>query len=1208
MSIWGGDKGYGRVYGLTTLFVALLSLSSLAAPPARKSAPKVSVDFNRDVRPILSENCLKCHGPDDKQRSAGLRLDTFVGATAKQKSGKHALVPGKPEQSELIARIFATDYRQMPPSHSNKTLSEAQKRTLQRWVAAGGRYEPHWAFVPPKQAPLPSVRGRNWPRNPIDRFVLARLEKAGLSPAPEADRYTLVRRVYLDLIGLPPTPEEADFFARDTRPDAYERLVERLLASRHYGERWARSWLDLARYADTNGYEKDKPRSMWPYRDWVIKALNADMPFDRFTITQIAGDMLPHATLDERVATGFHRNTMINEEGGSDPLEYRFHAVVDRVATTGTAWLGLTVGCAQCHTHKFDPIPHRDYFRMMAFLNNADEPVLDLPQPEVAKKRAQIEREIAQREADLENRFPLAQPIKWLQPEAANGLKVAAVSGAAVENLPDGSVRIGGSAPDKDTYTAALTGDGAPVTAVRLEALTDPSPGNGGPGRTAHGNFVLSEITASVAPKDAPEKAQAVRFVRAEADFSQEGFPAQNAVDGKDDTGWAVQGQGRANINRTLTLYLEKPVALPAGARWTFKMEQNFGSRHTLGRFRLSLGQPAPDSDPRPLELRRRERMLTAFAAWKKPLEEKTVRWTVLKPARARANVPVLRILPDASVLSTSDITKHDVYEVDYRALPAGVTALRLEALPHESLPAGGPGRVYYEGQRGDFFFNEMTVKANSQPAKLTKALASFGNAKAAIDGDPLSGWSINGGQGKAHTAVFVFEKPLPAGSLALQMHFERYYASSLGRFRVSVTTDPKAGEAALPPDVEAVLALPGARRSAAQNQRLLRQFLLTTPELAGERDAIEKLRRERPAFPTTLVFQERAPEHPRVTHLYHRGEFLQPKEAVTPGVLSVLPSLPKGAPPNRLSFAKWLVAPNNPLTARVTVNRHWATLFGRGIVRTTDDFGYQGEAPTHPELLDWLAVEFMRMGWSQKKLHRLIVTSAAYRQASRVTPQKRARDPENRLLSRGPRFRLEAELIRDTALTASGLLSHKMGGPSVFPPQPPGITTEGAYGPLAWNVSPGEDRYRRGLYTFAKRTASYAMFNTFDAPSGEATCPRREVSNTPLQALTLLNNAVFVEAAQALGRRIAARPGTMEEKAAYLFRRCVTRPPTNDELAAVTAFYAAQKARLEKKEIDAPTLAGSSKGSSAKDTTERAAWTLTARSLLNLDEVIVKR
>jgi hypothetical protein len=1014
---------------------------ALAASPVPKPAPPAP-DFNGEVRPILSRHCFKCHGPDEGQRMAKLRLDLPGAAVAPAGSGKRAIVPGKTDGSELVHRIFAAEpARRMPPAAANNPLSEAEKQVLKRWIAAGAKYEQHWAFVPPKPAPLPAVKLNSWPKNGIDRFVLARLEKEGLKPSPEADRYTLVRRVSLDLTGLPPTPEEADQFVNDRSPDAYEKLVDKLLASPHYGERWARRWLDLARYSDTNGYEKDRARSVWPYRDWVIHALNEDMPFDQFTLEQIAGDMLPNATPQQKIATGFHRNTMLNEEGGADPLEYRYYAMVDRVATTGTAWLGLTTGCAQCHTHKFDPIPQREYYQLMALLDNADEPEMEVPQPEVAARRAELEKQVAAVEGDLPNRFP-----------GSDGLT------------------------------------------------------------------------------------------------------------------------GGQNLERK-------------------------------------------------------------FSEWLAGEEKRAVRWTLLHPVSARSTMPLLTVLPDGSVLASGDQTKRDVYDVVFRTDLKGISAIRLEVLPDDSLPKHGPGRVFYEGAPGDFFLSEVTLKADGAPVSLGRATQSFGNsAGTAIDGNPQTGWSINGGQGRAHAAVFSLSQPLAAArDLSLQLLFERYHSADLGRFRVWATTDSRQVDAsAFPTELEPALLTPAEQRTAEQRDRLLKYYLSVAPELAPAREEMAKLRQQMPAYPTALVFAERPPENPRATYVHRRGEWLQPMEKVEPGGLSVLNPLPPGAPKNRLTLARWLVDPKNPLTARVTVNRQWQAFFGQGIVRSTQDFGYQGEPPTHPELLDWLACSFVtgdggrrtgapglpssvsglpaspdpRRAWSLKALHRLIVTSATYRQASRVTPLLAQRDPQNRLLARGPRVRLEAELIRDAALRASGLLSEKIGGPSVFPPQPPGVTSEGTYGPLNWQPSQGEDRYRRGLYTFSKRTAPYAMFSTFDAPSGDACVARRDVSNTPLQALTLLNDGVFVETAQALGKMIAGRAGTTEERAAYLFRRCLTRPPTGDETALLARYYGGLKERLAKKELDAATIAGPGEG----DAEERAAWTLLARSVLNLDEAIVKR
>ncbi|HEV3116440.1 MAG TPA: DUF1549 domain-containing protein, partial [Gemmataceae bacterium] len=540
------------------------------------------VDFTRDVRPILSRHCFKCHGPDDKARKAKLRLDSATGAAK-------VIVPGKPDESELVRRIFAADESEvMPPPVTRNPLTNAQRQMLRRWIAEGAEYKQHWAFVRPKQGSLPTVKHSAWPRNAVDYFVLAKMEHAGLQPSSLADKYTLVRRLYLDLIGLPPTPEEADAFVHDRSPAAYEKLVDRLLASPHYGERWARRWLDLARYADTNGYEKDRPRSMWPYRGWVIGALNRDMPFDQFTVEQLAGDMLPEATVAQRIATGFHRNTMLNEEGGIDPLEFRFYAMTDRVGTTGTVWLGLTVGCAQCHTHKFDPITQREYYQLMAFLNNADEPVMDIPRPDLAARRASLENEFAARVAGLASRFPPGDDTRW---QVMQPVRVTSAHGAIAEILTDGSVRFSGKNPEGDSYTLVADSEITGATAIRLEAMPDPALPSNGPGRTPHGNFVLSEITATAAPRNAPEKAVPVKFVRAEADFAQPGFSPDHAIDGDLKTGWAIHGPGMWNVKRTATFFLEKPAGFAAGTRWTTRLDQQHGTQHTLGRLRLSLGQ-----------------------------------------------------------------------------------------------------------------------------------------------------------------------------------------------------------------------------------------------------------------------------------------------------------------------------------------------------------------------------------------------------------------------------------------------------------------------------------------------------------------------------------------------------------------------------------------------------------------------------------------
>jgi hypothetical protein len=1150
----------------------------------------------------------------------------------------------------------------MPPPATKKRLSDAERSVLKRWIATGAGYQPHWAFIAPRPKTTPPVTRRSWPLGPIDQHVLARLEVASLPPSPEANRHSLARRASLDLIGVPPEIEQVAEFVGDAGPDAYERYVDRLLASPYYGERWARRWLDLARYADTNGYEKDRPRSIWPYRDWVLRQLNADLPYDRFTIEQLAGDMLPNATQDQRVATGFHRNTMLNEEGGIDPLEFRFHAMVDRLSTTGTAWLGLTLGCAQCHTHKFDPIKHNEYYGMFALLNNADEPEIDVVDEAIAARRIELERRIAAAEAALADKFPIALDLQWTTLPPAEAVTA---SGGKLERLDDGSLLAIGPVPATDTYTMSFETESDDFLAIRLETLTHPSLGSQGPGRTPHGNFVLSEIQVAAAPR-AGGAARNVAIANATADIEQPMFPVSAAFDGKPATGWGIHAPDQPlNRDRAAVFHFAPPqpvqdstaksASTKTPTRWTVTLRQDQGGGHVVGRFRVSFGKAArigpsgkgptrngtpgnsvadkstsdsghseigsaatPDA-PSMAELRRAN-MERRFMAWREEQSKRATSWVTPRPSAATAGLPLLTVLDDYSILSSGDQSKSDLFEVVFDNVPAGVTAVRLEALADDRLPKHGPGRVYYEGPHGDFFLSNIALASAEQDGKIAErefggASHSFANggnaAAAAIDDNKQTGWSINGGQGRSHWAVFNLKSPTPAaGRLVVRLLCERYYAANLGRFRLSFTMAPQAAASSTPPDLEALLAIPAASMNEPQRTKLLRHFLSVAPELASERQAIQELRNQLPTAPTTLVFVERPTNNPRATHRHHRGEFLQPKEQVEASVPAVLPPLPANAPRDRLTFARWLVAPENPLTSRVAMNRQWAAFFGRGIVRTTEDFGYQGEAPTHPELLDWLALEFVRQDWSMKRMHRAMVTSATYRQSSRADADRLARDPRNELLGRGPRARLEAELVRDAVLQASGLWSRRLGGPSVFPPQPENVTTEGAYGRLNWATSTGGDRYRRGLYTFAKRTAPYAMFTTFDGPSGEACVARREQSNTPLQALTLLNDTVFLEAAQSLGSQAAALPEESDDaRAAWLFARCLSRPPTPTELGLVSRFYATQAGRFAAGELNPALLSGpeTATPSAANFTVRRAAWTATARAILNLDEMITK-
>jgi mono/diheme cytochrome c family protein len=1013
----------------------------VAGARADEHAPADRVSFARDVRPILAASCFACHGPDANERQAGLRLDTAEGALAALDSGDHAIVPGDTEASGVVFRITTDEATlKMPPPGRGKPLTPDQVATITTWIEQGAAYDAHWSFIAPIRPEPPAVADARWSRNPIDRFIKDRLDREGLAPSSKADRATLIRRASLDLTGLPPSPGEVAAFLADPADDAkaYEQVIDSLLASPHYGERWARWWLDRARYADTNGYEKDRERSIWPYRDWVIRAFNQDMPFDRFTIAQLAGDLLPGATLDDRVATGFHRNTMTNEEGGIDVEEFRFASVVDRVGTTGSVWLGLTVACAQCHTHKYDPIDHDEYYRLFALFNNADEPEAALPDPAIDIRRGMALRRVDAMIRELADRFPPAEP-----------------------------------------------------------AL----------------------------------------------------FP----------------------------------------------------------------GEPEADRRRRNLESKR--------DAWLADVRAKAAPWGTPAPSRLLSRKhATLTVQDDLSVLATGDTPNNDVTEIDLPLDRPGVTAIRLEVLPDPSLPDGGPGRAPLFSV-GDFILTEVEAAValpDGSSRKLTIIDASESHAepnkpaRLAIDGVPDSGWSIRGGTGRAQAAVFAFDSPIdapPGSTLKLTLHQFGIHQLTLGRFRVSVTDRPGPVRATgLTDELEKLALRPASELSVEDIHRLTSAFLSSSPDLAEPRKEFEAARAAVPRPITTLVMRERDRAHRRVTHIHRRGEFLQPGDPVEPGVPAVLPPLPDDAPRDRLAFARWLVSGSNPLTGRVLVNQLWQAHFGRGLVETTEDFGTRGAPPSHPELLDWLACELVARGWGLKAMHRLIVTSETYKQSSVATSEMLTRDPRNVLLARAPRLRLEAEAVRDLALAASGLLERKIGGPSVYPPQPDGVVAL-AYGQNTWPTATGPDRYRRGLYTFTKRTAPYAAFATFDAPSSETTCVRRERSNTPLQALVLLNDTVFVEASRALARRVLKESyeDSSNDRARLdrAFLLLMARQARDDEAAPSLEFLDQQRDRFRTDPDAARALMGPLRPD--EDAAEAAAWTALARVLLNLDETITR-
>lgn len=1167
---------------------------------------------------LLETRCFECHGGD--HREGGLYLRSRDDALLGGDSGEPAIVPGDASAGALIARITAADPAdRMPPK--GKPLTQDEVDTIRAWINAGASWgefdaagvpkSSHWAFQPPAAPALPEVRGDAWVRNPIDAFVLARLREEGLAPSPEADRNTLIRRVSLDLRGLPPTPEEVEAFVNDSRPDAYERLVDAFLASPHYGERMAVPWLDAARYADTNGFEKDRARPIWPYRDWVIQAFNDDKPYDQFIIEQLAGDLLPQATVEQHVATGFLRNSMINEEGGIDVEEYRYEAMVDRTNAVGTVMMGLTLACAQCHTHKYDPITQREYFEFYAFLNNTDDVSVTLPDAEIQAERDAIEAKIRAAVADLPNRFPLGKTVR--EDYALNPTAYTANEGT-LDKVDGETLRLQDAAPDKAAYTITFGLDTRPINGLTIHTIPDETFPQGGAGRAVSGNFVVTEVRVSYGPLEEGAALQPVTLARAVADHAQPGYPADHAIDGNPGTGWAVGGA--ESSPHTLTLWFDAPLEVNEISRLQLEIDQNHGGQHLIGQFRVdAVMEYLPPSDA-PDDVRRARYLEQRFTEWKDETRTKAVPWTVLRPVEMHSkNHATLTVLDDQSILASGDIPNVDTYDLAFFADLENITAIRIEALPHESLPNGGPGRGVIMSKGGDFLLSEVAVEAAPwenpeavNPVALQNASEDYAapdrTAAHALDGKLDTGWSVKDREGQPHAAVFEFTEPVgTAGGTLLKLKLDQYYVHqhTLGRLRISATTAALPVKASgVPADIEeALLANPP---SDAQTEALRAHFLSVAPELADAHTEIAALKASMPELPTSLTLAERA--NPRVTHIHHRGEFLSPRATVQPDVLAVLPPLPEHGPRNRLMLAQWLVSPEHPLTSRVIVNRLWQQVFGRGIVPTVDDFGTRGETPSHPDLLDWLALEFQRRGWSIKEMMRLMVTSSTYRQSSRVTPELLEHDPENTLLARGPRFRVPAEFVRDIALASSGLLTETVGGPSVYPPMPPGVLSIVYAG--GWDTDEGEDRYRRGLYTFWKRTLPYPSATVFDAPARDMACVRRVQSNTPLQALTLLNDTVFVEAARAMAARLLQEaPADDAARIDHLFMLCLARNADDLERAWVQEFLTLQRERLA--QSGAPSdiaLGGQVNGTEVQ---ELAAWTLVCRAILNLDETISK-
>jgi hypothetical protein len=1039
-------------------FLALFAF----AVPAGAIAAEAKVNFNRDIRPILSDNCFACHGPDAKQRKAKLRLDNREGALAKLRGGDRAIVPGKIDESVLVERISTDDAGQrMPPKKSGKHLTAVQIELLRRWIEQGAPYAAHWAFVAPSKPILPppplsppssgGIKG-GWPRDPLDHFILSRLEAVGLQPTAEADRTTLLRRVTLDLTGLPPTPAEVDDFLADPSPNAYEKVVERLLQSPRYGEHMARFWLDAARYGDTHGLHLDNFREMWPYRDWVIHALNRNMPYDRFLTEQLAGDLLPGATLDQIVATGFNRCHVTTSEGGSIEEEVYVRNVLDRVETTGTVFMGLTVGCARCHDHKFDPIKTKEFYQFFAFFNNLDGPALDgnaaRPAPVVKVPTSEQTAELAR----------VRQKIDALRKEI--DVEVAKVHYDAGADAKE---------PEQAARAEYVWIDDA------IPAGAKPSADGGTNGRW---NFVR----APKHPVFSGEKSS----MRTATGLSQHFFEGANP-----------------------------------GLR--------VGAADTL--FAHVYLDPA------------------------NPPKEIMLQW------------------------NTGD-WNHRAYWGD-NAIDWG---------RDKSGERRHIGRLPKTGE-----WVRLEIEADRVGLK---------------PGTVINGWAFTQFGGTVYWDRAGIVTRTPQG--------DQPFHTLPAWLRVQNA----AGGAGLPPHFQQIVKVPRDKRDEPQNKQLRDYFIenaytktrSTFDPLHKRMAALEK-ERERidKEMPATLVFKERGGS-PKQAYVLKRGEYDQRGEQVGRETPKFLPPLPDKAGRDRLGLARWLLSPDHPLTARVEVNRLWQHCFGTGLVKTTEDFGAQGEAPSHPELLDWLAVQFREDGWDIKKMMKRIVLSAAYRQSSRVTKDRLAKDPDNRLLSRGPRFRLDAEMLRDQALFVSGLLVEKLGGPSVKPPQPAGLWEAVAYtGSNTARFTPDrghEKVHRRSMYTFWKRTAPPPEMNTFDAPSRESCIVRRERTNTPLQALLLMNDPQFVEAARTLAERTLKEGGsTPEARLHFMFRLTTARRPDAKELAELVAVYKDNLAKYTRDTAKAKLLisVGELKPDAKLNPSELAAWTMIANLVLNLDEVLNK-
>lgn len=1169
-----------RVFQVNCLLALLFAIRSASVSTAADPVPTV-VDFNRDIKPIISNACYRCHGPDAAERKGGtdgLRLDTADGMSA-DLGGHAAVVPGKPDSSELIKRVASDDPDEaMPPKGAGKRLTPHEIELLKAWIKQGARFSRHWAYIKPIRPELPTVKNTAWAKNGIDRFVLARLEQQGLQPSAEADRYALARRVSLDLTGLPPTISEVEAFVKDTRPNAYEAFVDRLLAKPTFGEHWGLLWLDLARYADSAGYADDPARKIWLFRDYVIKSFNDNKPFDQFTIEQLAGDLLPRPNDEQLVATAFHRNTLTNNEGGTNDEEFRNVAIVDRVNTTMAVWMGTTMACAQCHTHKYDPITQEEYFRFFAFFNNTEDadrsdesPLHSIYTDEQNQQKTNLQAEIAKLEPVLKTVTPelTAAQSKWDQAfprtltwQTLVPTTVQSKAQSSVSITGDGTIKIAAGAKN-DTYSIDVPN---PQTfrAVRIEALTDDSLPGQGPGH-ASGNFVVTKVSTVVTP---PAGSSLMgRYVRVELPGDKYLSLAEVQI-----------FSGAQNVALTGEA---KQVSTDYEGEAKRAIDGNTNGQYFDGK---STTHTASGKDP-----------------W----------WEVdLKSAQKIDRLAIWNRTDGVG----DRLSNFKVLILNDQHEPIWSTNVAAPPSPNTELSVNGQQVVAFVRALADYSqsgFDAGNVIDNKDPK--------------------TKGWAVGGATGKPHSLTLVTAKPteFPAGStMTLTIEQESNHANhTLGKFKLASTSEARVEEwARTPAAIVEMIQIPVEQRLPAQQDAITQYFLSIAPELEAARQQMTGLKKSLGDIkPETVPVMKELAANRRATKIQHRGNFMDLGKEVTEGTPAAFLPLPDDAPRNRLTLAKWLVDTNNPLTARVIANRYWEQLFGIGIVSTSEEFGSQGDQPSHPELLDWLACELSGIGndnttgtatgrqrpWDTKAFLKTLVMSATYRQTSKVSPELTARDPDNRLFAHGPRFRLSAETLRDQALFVSGLISPKMYGPPVKPPQP-NLGLSAAFGSSTdWQTSMGEDKYRRGLYTTWRRSNPYPSMAAFDAPNREVCTVRRGRTNTPLQALVTLNDPAYIEAAQALARRIVKEGGASpSERADYGFRLVLLRPPHENELARIVGLYEKSQVRFGKNAEDAQRIATEPLGPAGKDDNivELAAWTVVGNVLLNLDETVMKR